>query len=76
MFYCQRVLFPILVQASMRRGTRVSAVYCEGGGVQSALSTTSSTVFSRCRSFSSYLKRTQSRASPYFFARLFAAARA
>lgn len=56
--------------AWMCRGTTVSAVYRGGGGVHSALSTINSIVFSRCRDSASYLKRTQSRASPYFFARL------
>ena len=58
-------------EASMRRGTRVSAAYCGCCGVHSDLSTINSTVFSRCRNSASYLKRTQSRASPYSFARLF-----
>ena len=35
------------------------------------LSTINSTVLSRCRNSASYRKRTQSRASPYFSARLF-----
>jgi hypothetical protein len=56
---------------SIRRGTRVSAVYRGGGGVHSDLSTINSTVFNRCRSSASYLKRTQNRASPYFSDRLF-----
>ena len=55
--------------ASMRRGTRVSAVYRGVGGVHSVLSTINSIVFSRCRNSASYLKRTQSRASPYFSTR-------
>ena len=55
--------------ASMRRGTRVSALYRGGGGVHSVLSTINSTVFSRCRNSASYLKRTHSRASPYFSTR-------
>jgi hypothetical protein len=55
--------------ASMRRGTRVSAVYRGGGGVHSVLSTINSIVFSRCRNSASYLKRTQSRASPYLSTR-------
>jgi len=52
--------------ASIRRGTRVSALYRGGGGVHSVLSTINSTVFSLCRNSASYLKRTHSRASPYF----------
>ncbi len=53
------------------RGTRVSAVYRGGGGDHSSFSTINSTVFSLCRDAASYLKRTHSRASPYFFDRLF-----
>jgi hypothetical protein len=55
--------------ASMCRGTRVSAVYRGGGGVHSVLSTINSIVFNRCRNSASYLKRTQSRASPYLSTR-------
>jgi hypothetical protein len=55
--------------ASMRRGTRVSALYRGGGGVHSVLSTINSIVFRRCRNSASYLKRTQSRASPYLSTR-------
>ena len=57
--------------ASMCRGTRVSATYRGEGGVHSVLSTINSMVFSLCRDSASYLKRTQSRALPYSFARLF-----
>src|SRR4030042_6689256 len=55
--------------ASMRRGTRESAVYCGGGGVHSVLSTINSIVFSRCRNSASYLRRTHSNASPNFSTR-------
>ena len=66
-FACNRIG---MSTAWICRGTTVSAVYRGGGGVHSALSTINSIVFSRCRDSASYLKRTQSRASPYFFARL------
>ena len=55
--------------ASIRSGTRVSALYRGGGGVHSVLSTINSTVFSLCHNFASYLKRTHSNASPYFSTR-------
>lgn len=56
--------------ALMRKGTRAFAAYRGCGGVHSDFSTINSTVFSRCRNSASYRKRTQSRASPYFSARL------
>ena len=59
---CNRIGMSV---TSMRRGTSVSAAY-RGGGLQADLSTTNSTDFNRCRDSSSYLKRTQTRESPYF----------
>ena len=64
---CERIE---MSAASIRRGTRLSAVYFGGGGVHSFFSTINSIVFSRCRNSASYLKRTHNRASPYFSTRV------